>query len=75
MRDPKSIAIVSSGDADKDRADIDKFCRESDLIDAGMCPNGCGGMGTVDPYNAICLKCGFMYFCSGGLPIKDIPTC
>jgi ribosomal protein S27AE len=75
VRNPKNVAIVSSGDVEKDAAAIEKFCRESDLIDAGMCPNGCGGMMAIDTHNAECPKCHFVYFCSGGLKTDRIPKC
>ncbi len=67
MRDPKEVAVVSSGNVDKDRAAIEKFCRESDLIDSGLCPNGCGGMLIIDAHNMECPKCHFSYFCNSGV--------
>lgn len=67
MRNSDSIAIISSGDPEKDQRDIASFVHGDDLICAGMCPNGCGGMIEVDAWNAECPKCGFGLFQSGGL--------
>lgn len=60
-------AIASSGDEEEDRKALERFRVSDERIRRGQCPNGCGGMKTIDPYNAICLKCEFMYFASGGL--------
>ena len=73
-RDPSTIAVVSSGDDEADRRQIEKFARESDLIDAGMCPNGCGGMVERDSHNAECPRCHFAYFCNPGLKFKTDAT-
>lgn len=64
---PNEYAIASSGDEDEDRKALADFIVRDHLIKRGQCPNGCGGMKEVDPYNAICLKCEFMYFAGGGL--------
>ncbi len=65
-------AIVSSGDAEKDRQLLARFAQNNERIQAGCCPNGCGGMVEVDTHNAECPKCGFGYFSSGGLNFKNI---
>lgn len=70
MRDPGKMAIISSGNPEKDRLDLERHAKQSDLIDAGMCPNGCGGMIEDDTHNAHCPKCAFQYFSSGGLDFK-----
>jgi ribosomal protein S27AE len=75
MKNTQNIAIASSGDAERDVLAIEKFCRESELIDAGMCPNGCGGMMAIDSHNAECPRCHFVYFCSSGLKTDGIPKC
>lgn len=58
------VAIVSSGDPEKDQREIDEFVRSSELIDKGMCPNGCGLMIQEDSHNMSCPKCNFSYFCN-----------
>ena len=70
MKDQRTVAIASSGDETKDRESIERFCRSSDLIDAGLCPNGCGGMIEDDDWNAHCPGCNFAYFCGSGLNFK-----
>lgn len=62
-----NYAIASSGDAAQDQKALDRFEQNETRIRAGNCPNGCGGMIERDEYNAECLKCGFVYFSSGGL--------
>ena len=62
-----NVAILSSGDHDADELALWRFQQNDERIQAGMCPNGCGGMITKDEHNAECLRCGFAYFSSGGL--------
>ncbi len=60
-------AILSSGNEAEDQEALRRFMVRQELIKAGMCPNGCGGMIEVDAWNAKCLQCSFCYFSSGGL--------
>ena len=61
------IAIVSSGDPEKDQRDIENFQRGNDRIEQGLCPNGCGGMVEIDSHNAECPRCHFGLYQAGGL--------
>lgn len=67
MKDPRSVGIVSSGDAAKDQEEIARFLVADDRIERGLCPNGCGGMIEEDSHNASCPACGFALYQHGGL--------
>lgn len=72
MTNESKYGIVSSGDPEKDRSDLDRFLIHEARIKAGDCPNGCCGMKIIDEYNAECPRCGFNY--SSTQPINfEIP--
>jgi hypothetical protein len=55
----ENIGIPSTGDPDRDRAEIDLFIlREKRQIE-GICPNGCAPLVLDDPYNRHCPTCNF----------------
>ena len=63
------IAIPSSGDSEKDAAEIRRFQLQSERMEQNICPNGCGPMTLIDAHNRTCQKCGFVGFQSK--PIMD----
>ncbi len=65
----EQIAVVSSGDPEKDQREIDEFMRSSSLIEKGMCPNGCGLMTPFGDYNMSCSSCNFSYFCNSKIDV------
>jgi len=70
MKDPRSVAVVSSGDPEADQKSIRDFLVADDRIEHGLCPNGCGGMIQEDDHNARCPKCEFGYFSNAKLNFK-----
>jgi hypothetical protein len=58
------IAIVSSGDPEKDAAEIASAEQHKSRMDANICPNGCGPMVWDDPHTRHCPKCNFVGWCS-----------
>lgn len=58
------IAIVSSGDPEKDRRELREAAIHQIRIDQDLCPNGCGHMIWDDPHNSHCPICHFACFCS-----------
>lgn len=55
----ENFGIPSTGDPERDRAELE-LCvvREKRQIE-GICPNGCAPMVLDDPHNRHCPKCGF----------------
>jgi hypothetical protein len=58
----RNIAVVSSGDPEKDRAEIMQAALHQSRMDENVCPNGCGQMIFLDPYTRKCEACGFVGF-------------
>lgn len=65
-----NLAIISSGDPEKDAKELERAVTFDERIKAGLCPNGCAMMGwsiRCDPkaemigYRAECPKCHFLY--------------
>jgi rubrerythrin len=58
------MAIVSSGDAEKDQKDLIGAALHSARMDENICPNGCGQMIWDDAYNRHCPMCDFHGYCN-----------
>lgn len=54
------IAIVSSGDPEKDRKELASAELHRARMDQNICPNGCGYMKIDDPHTRRCEVCGFV---------------
>lgn len=61
-----SIAIVSTGDDEKDRDELARAQTFSDRIDEGICPNGCAELEWSTPNKGECPVCHFLL--STGVP-------
>lgn len=53
------IAIPSTGNAEDDAAEIDRFILHEKRMIEGICPNDCGPMVIDAPNDRTCPKCGF----------------
>lgn len=60
----KNVAMISSGDPDKDRAELERFQLQDSRMEANICPNGCGPMVWDDPHTRHCPKCKFVGWCN-----------
>lgn len=61
---PRNMAIPSSGDPEKDRAELERAHLHRDRMEANICPNGCGPMVWDDPHNRHCPVCDFHGWCN-----------
>lgn len=68
-----SFGILSTGDPEEDRRQLD-LCvlREKRQIE-GICPNGCAPMILDDPYNRHCPTCGFTGHSNVPFPVVGAP--
>ncbi len=66
------IGFISTGDAAEDEKLARDFILHDERINAGCCPNGCGGMVEVDRWNAECPKCHFGLYQAGGLNFPKV---
>ena len=64
------LAIPSSGDPEKDRAELLNAALHQARMAENCCPNGCGSMVWDDPYNRHCPACNFAAWCN--LPFDGV---
>jgi hypothetical protein len=55
------IGILSSGDPEKDRFELEKAKTYHERIDQGICANGCAFMIWETAHTAKCPECSFLY--------------
>jgi hypothetical protein len=60
----RNIAIVSSGDPEKDARELEQAYLFEVRIQQNICPNGCGPMIFDDPHNRHCPDCNFAMWCN-----------
>ena len=58
------MAIPSSGDPEKDQADIRDAAQHQARMEENICPNGCAAMIWDDPHTRHCPECGFVGWCN-----------
>jgi hypothetical protein len=58
------IAIVSSGDPEKDALELAAAQLHQSRMQANICPNGCGAMFWDDPHTRHCPVCQFVGWCN-----------
>jgi len=59
MTIPRNLAIPSSGDPERDAAELERVYLHESRMAANICPNGCGAMVWDDPQNRHCPVCNF----------------
>ncbi len=67
----EGIAIESSGDPEKDRAEIALFVKQSNRMEDNICPNGCARMNRVDDHTRECPICKFVGWQNTPLPPEE----
>lgn len=68
----RNIGIISSGDPEKDRSELERAKTFYQRTDQGLCPNGCGQLEWSDEgYRGDCPNCNFMWSPSVPYGIRD----
>jgi rubrerythrin len=58
------IAIVSSGEPEKDQRELLQAAQHQARMEENICPNGCGPMEWDDPNTRHCPICSFVGWCN-----------
>jgi hypothetical protein len=59
-----NIAMPTTGDPERDRAELARAEMHASRMDANICPNGCGPMAWDDPHTRHCPICNFIGWCN-----------
>jgi len=67
-----NIAILSTGDAEEDKRQLEQAVIHDQRMNQGICPNGCAELVWSDEgYRGNCPKCNFMLSTNVPYGIKD----